>query len=185
MQVITLKKTKISLKDFMLIISFTLLMVLSSYIKIPLFFSPVPVTLQNFIIFLSIATLNSKAFIPQLLYLSLGFVGLPVFSNGGSGFLYFMGPTGGYLLGFLLSSAVFGSGYKKYFYAVRIKILFLFVVFSLTALLIYLSGIFWLMVAFRFSLSQAISLGVAPFILPDALKIILASLIVLKVLKRC
>ena len=153
-----------------LILAFTFLMILSAYVRIPLFFSPVPLTLQTFILYLSIILIKNKASFAQLIYLVLGVFGLPIFSVGGAGLLYLLGPTGGYLLGFLAVALIFPHLLpkdKSYF-----KVFFL---FSLANIVIYLFGITWLIFLHQFSFSAAILFGVVPFVITDILKIALVS----------
>ena len=89
----------------------SLLLTLSAKIKIP--FYPVPMTMQTFVVILLGITLGYKLALATVgLYLIEGIVGLPVFSNSpekGIGFVYFIGPTMGYLIGFLFTT--FLSGY--------------------------------------------------------------------------
>lgn len=153
--------------DISLIAIFGFLMVISAYVRIPLFFSPVPITMQTFVLFLSILVLGKKAAFSQIIYLLLGMGGLPVFSNAGFGALYLLGPTGGYIVGFLLTAAIlpFVLPKNKTF----IKMFFIF----LAAATFYLSlGAGWLVLFHKFSVSAAISLGIAPFIIGETLKIL-------------
>ena len=89
----------------------SLLLTLSAKIKIP--FYPVPMTMQTFVVILLGITLGHKLALATVgLYLIEGILGLPVFSNSpekGIGFVYFIGPTMGYLIGFLFTT--FLSGY--------------------------------------------------------------------------
>jgi len=94
---------------FRLVLSalFTALIVVGSYISIP--FVPVPLVLANFFAMLAGLLLGPVwGGISVLLYLVLGAIGLPVFSGGSGGFAHFMGPTGGFLLGYLVSAIVAG-----------------------------------------------------------------------------
>lgn len=179
MQVIQLTKTEILLKSktFLLVLVFTFLMIMASFVRIPLFFSPIPITLQLFILLLSLAILRRKAFISQLIYLGLGASGFSVFTNGGSGLIYILGPTGGYLIGFLLSTAIFGKLIQIYIKIINKKMLAFFFVFSLVTILIYSCGIAWLIVGYKFSFKAAFIAGIMPFVIPDLAKITLASFI--------
>ncbi len=88
---------------------FVLLTSLGALVRIPLPFSPVPITLQTFFVLLSGAFLGACAGPgAQMLYLVLGISGIPVFTFAGSGVLYFCGPTGGYLAGFVLAALICG-----------------------------------------------------------------------------
>ena len=75
------------------------LITLGGWISVP--FVPVPFTLQTFFVLLAAAVMKRDAVIPVTLYVALGALGLPVFHNGIAGFGVLLGPTGGYLLGFI------------------------------------------------------------------------------------
>lgn len=80
-----------------------------AFIAIPLPFSPVPIVLQNFFILLIALVLGPRMGTASVaLYLLLGALGLPVFAGGKGGFAHFFGPTGGYLVGFLLAAWITG-----------------------------------------------------------------------------
>lgn len=177
MKIVSLEQKRIFSSDIILSGIFTFLMVLSA-IRIPLFFTPVPVTLQTFIVCLSIVFLKGKAFLPQSFYLLLGACGLPVFAGGGSGFLYFWGPTGGYLLGFLAAAII-----SPYFLPRQATFMKMFFVFTFANAIIYLSGLLWLVAAYHFSLPAAAAAGLLPFIAPELLKILAASAIAAGVTK--
>ena len=89
--------------------AFIALTALSAFVRIPLFFTPVPLTLQTFFVLLSGALLGRKlGVLAQAAYLSLGLTGQQVFTGTGSGSLYLLGPTGGYVVGFVLASFLAG-----------------------------------------------------------------------------
>lgn len=78
-------------------------------LSLPLPFSPVPITLTNFAVFLSIYILGMKyGTISLLIYLALGTIGLPVFSSFSGGLGKLAGPTGGYLFGFIFLALIHG-----------------------------------------------------------------------------
>ena len=80
-------------------------------LSIPIPVSPVPITLTNLAIYFSVCILGWKlGTVSYLIYLAIGLVGLPVFSSFGSGFGKLLGPTGGYLIGFIFMSFVSGAG---------------------------------------------------------------------------
>ena len=157
------------------IFSFSILMVISAYVRIPLFFTPVPLTLQTFVFYLSIIFLGRQAVFSQAIYLILGLTGLPVFTNAGSGFLYFLGPTGGYLAGFVVASLIFPFFFPKHNTFFK-NFCYLFSV----AFCVYFFGVAWLMSMYKFSLNSALIAGVAPFALGEIFKIGSASLIRLR-----
>ncbi len=156
--------------SLVLITAFAMAMVASAYIKIPLFFTPVPLTLQTLVLFVSIAVLNKKAPFVQVLYLALAVVGFPVFTNAGAGLFYLMGPTGGYIVGFLMVALFFGFTINK------VRSFFGYILFfTLASLVIYLFGLIWLIGLHHMMPKAAFGAGVLPFIPGDALKIVLAS----------
>lgn len=166
---ITLSKKASLTWQISLIFIFTFLMVISAYVRIPLFFSPVPITMQTFVLFVSILMLDRKAFYSQIGYLLLGIGGLGVFSNAGAGLLYLFGPTGGYLIGFLLTAIFLPLVLPKEKSFLKMFLLFL------AASIFYLClGAGWLVLFHNFSIISAFSLGVLPFIVGEIVKIIAA-----------
>ena len=146
----------------------SILITISAKTKIP--FYPVPMTMQTFVILLIGITLGYKIGIATvMLYLLEGIVGLPVFSNSpekGIGITYFIGPTMGYLIGFLF--AVYFSGSFKY---EKGKInTFLKLVFSVS--FIYILGLIWLGILIGWD-KPIFKLGAQPFLLAELLKILL------------
>lgn len=148
---------------------FALLMAVSALVRIPLFCTPVPMTLQTLVLFLSIAFLGRHAFFAQALYILAGACGIPVFANAGSGSMYFLGITAGYLLGFIAASLIMPRiatprtlcGWALYF--------------SAAAGIVYACGTGWLAGVNGFSGIHALSAGVIPFVLPETMKIAAAS----------
>jgi biotin transport system substrate-specific component len=159
---------------------FIVLTALGAFVRVPLPFTPVPLTLQTFFVLLSGAFLGSGlGAATQLGYILLGAAGLPIFTNAGSGALYFCGPTAGYLLGFVLAAFCVGQliGRAKSFLAVS-------VVFLLSDLLLLTSGALWLKIISGFSLSKVFLIGVLPFLPLDLAKALAASGIYLRLRKR-
>ncbi len=79
--------------------------------RIPLPFTPVPLTLQVFVVFLAALFLGGRRSLPVVCgYLALGAAGLPLYSGGGAGLTHLFGATGGYLLGFVFAAWVVGAG---------------------------------------------------------------------------
>jgi len=181
---LTLKKELIVNKTFCRAIgvcAFIILTALGAFVRIPLPFTPVPLTLQTFFVLLGAALLgaNLGAF-TQVGYLFLGACGLPVFTASGSGLLYFSGPTTGYLLGFILASFFAGRFIEK-----SRDNLFLAVVLLFAADTILLScGALWLKNILGLSLAKAFFLGFLPFIPGDLLKALAAAIIYLRLKPR-
>jgi biotin transport system substrate-specific component len=160
-----------------LVLTFSFLMVISAQLRIPLFFTPVPVTLQTLVLFLSIVFLKHKAFFSQVIYIFLGLLGLPVFSKGGTGLFYLLGPTGGYILGFLVVAFIF-----PYFLPKGKSFFKIFFFFIFASFLYFSIGAAWLIFLHNFSLISAITAGVLPFIIGDVFKASLASFIFLRII---
>ena len=145
----------------------TLLLTISAKIKIP--FYPVPMTMQTFAILLIGITFGAKIGLATVtLYLFEGIIGLPVFANSpekGIGLVYFIGPTMGYLIGFLI--AVFLSGYFEYeknFIYIFIKLLF-------AVSFIYIFGLMWLGYSIGWD-KPILKFGAQPFLIAELFKLL-------------
>ena len=159
-------------KIFLLILSGSLLLTLSAKIKIP--FYPVPMTMQTFVVLFLGLSFGYKIGLATVgLYLIEGIFGLPVFSNSpekGIGWIYFTGPTMGYLIGFLL--ATFLAGYLNF----KTNIIFVFFKLIFSVSVIYILGVLWLGNLIGWD-KPIIQLGVTPFLLAELFKIILLTII--------
>jgi biotin transport system substrate-specific component len=148
----------------------TLLLAISAKIKIP--FYPVPMTMQTFIVLFLGITLGPKiGLLTVSLYLLEGIFGLPVFAGTpekGVGFIYFAGPTMGYLIGFLV--AVYFAGLFKYDKGLINT--FLKLIFSVS--FIYILGIIWLGILIGWE-KPIFKLGAKPFLLAELFKMLLLS----------
>ena len=158
------------LYDFVIILFGSLFIALSSQLAINLPFSPVPITAQTLAVLLMGIILGSRrGGLCLLMYLSAGGIGLPVFANGASGLVYMFGPTGGYLMGFLIAAFVIGwlaeRGWDK-------RIVTTFFAMFIGNVIIYLFGLSWL--SFFTGIDKVFALGLYPFVIGDILKIILA-----------
>ena len=146
----------------------SILITISANIKIP--FYPVPMTMQTFVILLIGIAFGYKIGIATVsLYLLEGIVGLPVFSNSpekGIGLAYFVGPTMGYLIGFLV--AVYFAGLFKYDKGLINT--FLKLIFSVS--FIYILGLIWLGTLIGWD-KPIFKLGAQPFLLAELFKILL------------
>ena len=138
------------------------LITLGSWISIPCV--PVPFTLQTLFVLLAGAVMKRYAVIPVSLYVILGALGLPLFHNGIAGVGVLLGPTGGYLAGFVVAALVTGLAYEHPSRTVRICGL------ALAMLVIYAFGIGWLMYSLDREFLPAFSAGALPFIAGDAIK---------------
>ena len=174
---------KLRTKDLTYMAIFVSIMTICSWISIPM---AIPFTLQTFAVFVTIGLLGrKKGFLSILIYIFLGIVGLPVFSNFKGGIGSIIGPTGGYILGFLFIAIVMGT---------LIKVLpknNISLVISMVVGLIfcYTFGTAWFIFFYTNSsgpitILNALSLCVFPFIIPDLVKIGLASIIINKLKTR-
>lgn len=153
---------------------FVLLMVLAANVYLPLPFTPVPATLQTLVVLASAALLGRKAALSQILYLALGAAGLPVFAGAWGGWARIFGPTGGYLLGFVLAAFLAGWFIES---QARNSVLSL-AAMAGGALLILAVGTVRLWFLFKIDLVKAFYIGMLPFIPGDILKTVLAWLAV-------
>lgn len=152
---------------------------LGAYIIIP--FPLVPITCQTLFLNLSAAFLGGRyAALSQLIYIFLGIMGLPVFAGGKGGLGVLFGPTGGYLLGFILAAFITGSLIEKS----KKGIIALVLPMLLGMVVIYMLGVLQLSLVSRLSLKRAILVGVIPFIIGDFFKILIACLIYFKLKDR-
>jgi len=155
--------------------AFTVLLCFSALIRIPLPFTPVPITLQNMAAFLAGAVLGpSLGLSAVLLYLSLGMAGAPLFANTGAGFLYLFGPTGGYLFGFMAAAWLIGC-LTRFFKTSNFFALYAIMLAGVVA--VYVLGGLWLFLGIAWSAKKIFFLGIAPFIAPDAVKAFLAAVL--------
>lgn len=135
----------------------------------------VPVSFANMAIYLTIILLGKKrSIISVALYLLIGFVGLPVFAgfSGGAGKL--LGPTGGYLIGYLVLSLIGCSLLEKGKKQGKQKIWYQIFALGVGNLGLYFVGTAWLMYQSKLNLMSALSVGVIPFLFFDVIKILLA-----------
>lgn len=150
-------------------VAFALLLALSARVRIPLPWSPVPVTAQTLTVLLLPAFLGPAAAASgAALYLLLGLSGLDFFARGGGG-LYLFGPTGGYLWGFLLAALIVGTASRRFprFSAV-------FAAMALGEAAILLLGALQLAAVAGGGWRWVLAAGVAPFLPGDLIKLLLA-----------
>jgi biotin transport system substrate-specific component len=145
------------------------LITLCTQISLPLF--PVPMTLQTFAVFLIGLTYGWRlGGITVALYLLEGALGLPVFSGGKGGMIVFMGPTAGYLVGFLLAATACGWFAERGFDRSYFKLL---VALLVGNVLLYAPGLLWLGTLIGWD-KPVLEYGLYPFIGGDLLKIAMA-----------
>ena len=156
--------------DAALVIGGSLLMAACAHISIPLWFTPVPITLQTFgVMFLALTLGGWRASAALVLYLLEGASGLPVFSpHGLGGMAQLLGPTGGYLLSYPFAALVAGLIAAKFS---RRSLLIAFSVGAVAcSVLVFASGALWLATALHKPASTIFLIAVLPFIPGEVLK---------------
>ncbi len=163
---------KHSIHEQVLAACFAAVIAIFAQVTIPLGF--VPLTLQTFIVGVVASLLGSKVGTWSVgIYLLLGAIGLPVFAGGASGIGVLFGPTGGYLLSFLLAAFVIGKIIEltnESFWTVLLAN-------SVGTLLSLLIGTIWLQFAVHITFEQAFTQGFLPFILAGVIKTIASTLV--------
>lgn len=157
-------------RDIALVIGAAALVGVTAQIAIPLPFTPVPITLQTFAVLLAGAALGPmRGLASMLLYLAVGMAGYPWFAQQNSGWAF---PTFGYLIGFVLAATLAGALARRGLDRTVVGTIGL---MTLGNLVIYAVGVPYLAAALGVSLGDAIGFGMTPFLLGDALKILLAA----------
>lgn len=142
-----------------------------SPISIPI--GPVPISLATLVIFLTIYILGMKlTFISALLYLLIGLIGVPVFSGYSAGPVKLLGPTGGYLIGYIPMTIIAGIIIDKYFMNRIISAAGM----ILATAVLYAIGTTWLSFSASMSFTAALMAGMVPFIPLDIIKIAIAAI---------
>jgi len=135
---------------------------------------PIPVSLTNLVLYVAIIIIGTKyTSISYLVYLALGIIGLPVFSGGMGGPAKLTGPTGGYLIGFILMIVVAGI----FFEVTKGNLFFYIIGFIISTAIAYAFGTAWYVYSTDNQVWQALSVCVFPFIPFDIGKIVIAYVI--------
>lgn len=141
----------------------------------------IPISLCNLAIYISIIILGkNKSTIAVFLYLLIGFVGVPVFSGFSAGASKLLGPTGGYLLGYLLLTWIAGAIIEK----TKDSVWMNFAALLAGTAVLYLLGTIWLAKVANLTFGVALANGVVPFVLLDCIKMWVAILLGRTVNKR-
>ena len=151
-------------RNLFLSLGFAIITALSAQIRVVIPISPVPITGQTFVVLLAGLVLGSTfGAVSMLMYLFIGMPGLPFFSAGVAGLAILKSPTIGYIIGFFLAANVIGRFANKPIHGI-----------ALGSVLIYISGVIGLILILNVSVSNAITIGVVPFIIGDVIKSIMA-----------
>jgi len=160
-------------RDILLVVGGSLCVAGMAQVRIPLPFTPVPITGQTFAVLLVGAVLGARRGAASLvLYLIMGLLGLPFFAGGASGMAYLLGPTGGYLIGFVVAACLVGLMAAR---GMDRRIPSALLAFLAGEIVIYLCGVSWLSVFL--GIRHAIAAGLLPFLLGDAIKLVAAGLV--------
>jgi biotin transport system substrate-specific component len=161
------------LRHVALIVLGALFVYLTALVAIPVPGSPVPITGQTFGVLLVGGALGvRRGFASVALYIAIGLIGVPFFAEGRSGTETILGATGGYLVGFAAASAVVGRLAELGWDRRLIGALGALVIGNLV---IYVIGVPWLVAVTGMSPAEGIANGVAPFLIGDAIKVLLAA----------
>lgn len=166
---------KLSSKQLAQLAVMVALLIASALVTIPL--RPVPITFQDAFVVLTALLFGGHAYIAVLAYLLLGLVGLPVFAGGASGMVTFSGPTGGFLLGFLLVAVVIGPLAARQERASSVRSIAL---AEASLVLIYVPGVLWMchVLALRGATTHAALLALIPVAAVDIAKMAVTGLLV-------
>jgi len=154
-----------------LVIGFSLLTALAAQVVIPI--GPVPITGQTFAVLLTGALLGPRlGAMAMIAYLIEGASGLPFFAGGQFGLVHLMGPTGGYLVAFPAAAFITGAfaehGWDRRFFSAAAAM-------AIGSIIIIVCGCVWFSLLTHTSIVNAVRVTVAPFILGDIVKIVLAA----------
>ena len=165
---------KIKTKHMVLIALMTAVTCVLGPLSIPLPFSPVPISLTNFAIFLAIFVLGMKnGTISFIIYLLLGAVGVPVFSSFRGGLQVLAGPTGGYLIGFIFLALIMGFALDHFDRKLVPTIIGMIIGMAVC----YAFGTVWLAKLLSLSFKEGLMMGVIPYLAGDVAKIIIAAIV--------
>ncbi len=153
---------------------FAALTAIFSQIAIPI--GPVPINLATFAVFCAAALLGSKlGALSLIIYVAIGAAGVPVFSMFRAGLSTLVGPTGGYIIGYIATAFISGLIIEKFNKSNKLH---LYITSMLAGLLIcYIMGTAWFMFSLSRGLWDSLMLCVIPFIPGDIIKIIAAAMI--------
>jgi len=177
MQAIKVSDNPKIIKSLLAVISGTALLAISSKMQTP--FTLVPATMQTFVVlFLGMILGYRLAAATVILYLFEGSIGLPVFAKGG-GFSYLMGPTGGYLIGFILTAFFAGM--------IKIKndsiVIFVHLLFSVSTAYIFGLLVLWNYMGLDKNFNEVFLIGAQPFLLIEIYKILILTVLAKQLLK--
>lgn len=162
-------------RDVALVVGVAALTALAAQLRVPIPGLPVPVTGQTFAVLLGAAAIGPvRGALAQALYLTVGLVGLPVFTGGASGVEVVFGASGGYIVGFVLASLVVGALARR---GLDRGVLGTVLAFAAGTATIYAVGVPWLAVTTGMGAGEALMAGTVVFLAGDAIKAVLAGVV--------
>jgi biotin transport system substrate-specific component len=160
-------------RDVVLVLAYAALVGLFAQLVVPLPFTPVPITGQTFAVMAGAAVLGwQRALTGMVLYLMLGLLGVPWFAGASGGMASVATASFGYLLGFVVAALALGGLAGRGWDRTVPRAV---AMFALGSLIIYAFGLPWLMVTVGVGLLDGLAMGVAPFLLGDAIKTLVAA----------
>lgn len=139
---------------------------------------PVPISLTNLVLYFFVFIVGTRrTSIAFIIYMLLGMVGLPVFSGFSGGLGKLVGPTGGYIIGFLPMVIVMGLFLEKHRKVSVKNIILNSIVMEVCTWIPYLLGTAWLAYSAKMTFTAALAVGVLPFIVEDLIKMVLAAIV--------
>lgn len=161
-------------KDLAIVLLGSAIIAITAQISVPMF--PVPMTMQTLAVSVIGLTFGARlGGLTLLAYLAEGALGLPVFANGGAGLLKLMGPTSGFLWGFVGMAFLTGWMVERGFSRGFVR---LFIAAFNPATLLFVPGVLGLWAMTPLDLSDAFKVGALPFLVGDVVKSVLAALVV-------
>lgn len=176
---------------------FAALTAICSFITIPLGFTPIPLNLGTLAVFLTGGILGKKyGTLSMTVYVLLGAVGVPVFAGFRGGISVLLGPTGGYIVGYIVATFLIGCILDRVFqrkpggsqrksaiggiFKSTKKLWLCIIALILGMAACYYLGTFWFMFSTKTDLYAALMACVVPFVAGDAVKILAAALLIQK-----
>jgi len=164
-----------AVRDAALVVGYALLVGLLAQLVINLPFTPVPITGQTFGVLIGGMALGARrALLGMLLYVAVGLAGVPWFADHSGGLRVLGAPTFGYLVGFVVAAAVLGVLAER---GLDRKPQLTLLAMVAGTVLIYFFGVTWLWNSLQISIGTAIALGLTPFLIGDAIKVLLATVL--------
>lgn len=161
------ENTRAALRPLLLVGAGVAFLALLAQIRLQI--GPVPITGQTLGVLLLGAAYGARlGTLTTGAYALLGVAGLPLFAGGGSGVTYLLGPTGGYLVGFVAAAALLGALAERDWDRTYVRAA---IAMLAATVVIYLFGVSWLAVALVGDLNTALAAGLVPFVPGDLVKL--------------